>query len=328
MKKISKIVLFALALALCCCGCSSNSNSDPTESPFKDSHNDAGAACYLLSSSNSAFEADDSNPLTINENIWWDGTSFTSESATENMSIDFSGETYNGTYRNSRYDSYNSFATDYYDGDDGLVFGVNADNGKLVYLNLKTLSFFDQEPLLDDIDNIEVDGVKIAEEYASQFIDVNSCTLIEPSVSPYQPDEAQDPTMMFYTYTYVKEINGESSSAYVSVQITSKGNLASVVVGDVDSFSEDISIQTNYYNNINVDELVLSKMAEVVNEDGIDSPTFDIKRKYYALTPTGEVVVCVKATCTYYDVMGNETSEQQTTVGFELMLTAQENSPE
>lgn len=326
MKKIGKIVFFALALALCFSGCSSN--SDPTESPFKDSHNDAGATCYLLSSSNSAFVADDSNPVAANGSIRWDGTSFTSESAAENMSIDFSGETYNGTYRNSRYDSYNSFATDYYDGDDGLVFGVNADNGKLVYLNLKTLSFFDLEPLLADIDNIEVDGVKIAEEYASQFIDVNSCTLIEPYVSPYQPDEAQDPTMMFYTYTYVKEINGENSSAYVSVQITSKGNLASVVVGDVDAFSQGSLTQINYYNDINIDELALGKMADVVNEEGIDSPTFNVQKKYYALTPTGEVVICVKATCTYYDVMNNEAAQQQTTVGFELMIMAQENSPE
>lgn len=134
--------------------------------------------------------------------------------------------------------------------------------------------------------------------------------------------------MMFYTYTYVKEINGESPSAYVSVQITSKGNLASVVVGDVDAFSQGSLTQINYYNDINIDELALGKMADVVNEEGIDSPTFNVQKKYYALTPTGEVVICVKATCTYYDVMDNKTAQQQTTVGFELMIMAQENSPE
>lgn len=68
--------------------------------------------------------------------------------------------------------------------------------------------------------------------------------------------------MSFYTYTYWRIINGERSSAYVTVQVTSKGNIASVVVGDLDAFEGEALQQAKVYKNIDVDETVLNTMKK------------------------------------------------------------------
>ena len=206
MKKICTVLLVAILLVLACCGCNNSGAKD--------------VACYLLSSSNS-LAADASKYLAdASESKWWNGISFQSDSAKKEMTVKFQGKTYTGSYSCSYYDTYNSFATDYYDGEDGLEFGINAVNGKLVYINLKTQSFFEEEPLLPEKPGIEEESAEIAKEVAAQFADISEYEFISSYVTPYQPDEGQEPSMSFYTYTYCKTINGVNSSAYISVQVT------------------------------------------------------------------------------------------------------------
>ena len=315
MKKTYTILLLSLLLTLFCCGCNNRSTND------SDSTSDQRTSevdCYFLSASNADLLRGGENLVVATESRWWNGTSYKSESAKKEIAIEFCGRTFKGSYRCTRYDNYNSFATDYYDGEDGLEFGINADNGNIVYVNLKTLSFFEQEPLLDDIKGIEDGSVQIAKECASQLTDISEYTLVDSYATPYQPEDIQTPTMMFYTYTFVKTINDENSSAYISVQTTSKGNIASVVVGDIDAFTEDVLEQKELFKTVELNEVVLNKMKEITKD--LDSPTFTIDKKYYSVTPAGELVVCVRATCAYSEKIEGEISEQTAQVGFEFLL--------
>ena len=303
MKKICTVLLVSFLLVLACCGC----NNSGTKV----------VACYLLSSSNS-LAADASKYLAdASESKWWNGISFQLDSAKKEMTVEFQGKTYTGSYSCSYYDTYNSFATDYYDGEDGLEFGINANSGKLVYINLKTLSFFEEEPLLPEKTGIEEESTEIAKEVASQFADISDFE-VSSEVTPYQPDEGQEPSMSFYTYTYWRIINGERSSAYVTVQVTSKGNIASVVVGDLDAFEGEALQQAKVYKNIDVDETVLDVMKKITKD--LNSPACKVKEKYYSVTPDGELVVAVRASCSFYDKIDGELSDYPSGIGYELII--------
>lgn len=301
MKKCVALILSFL-LVLACCGCNNHSAKD--------------VACYLLSSSNS-LAVDASKYLTdASESKWWNGIGFQSDSAKKEMTVEFQGKTYTGSYSCSYYDTYNSFATDYYDGEDGLEFGINAVNGKLVYINLKTLSFFEEEPLLPEKPGIEDESAEIAKEVAAQFVDISEYEFVSSYVTPYQPDEGQEPSMSFYTYTYWKIINGERSSAYVTVQVTSKGNIASVVVGDTDAFEGEALQQAKAYKNIDVDGIVLDMMKKITKD--LNSPTCKVMEKYYSVTPDGELVVAVRAKCNYNEKIDGELYDMG--IGYELII--------
>ncbi|MBQ9342316.1 MAG: hypothetical protein IJT81_08165 [Lachnospiraceae bacterium] len=262
---------------------------------------------YMLTSSNSAPNVENATVKIAEEYKWWNGSSFISESAINNSTINFDNTTYIGTYQYSKYNNYDSFETDYYCSADVVMWGLNATNGELVYINLKTPSFFEKEPLLQDVDNIKEIGLELAQKYASLFINLNDYILYNTRRSPYQPDRTQKAKMVFYTYTFVKKINNECSSAYISVQITSKGNLASIVIGDLNAFSDQYTKQIDSFKDLDIDNLVISELKSITKE--LDSPTFDITNKYYALNPEGKIVICVTAKCSYYII--NDQNERE-----------------
>lgn len=272
--------------------------------------------CFLLSSSNSAMY-NDSNINIAEENKWWNGNSFISNDADANLAINFNNSIYNCIYQNSRYDNYNSFATNYYISDDGSLFGINSITKELVYINFKTLLFFEKEPYIPDIDDIDRIGEDIALKYVSTFTDPKDYILFDVYKTPYQPNENEKSKMTLLTYTFVKEINNECSSAYISVQITSKGHLASIVVGDINAFSEENTKKANAFNNVDIDTLVLNKLKTITRN--LNSPLFEITKKYYALTPDNEIVICITAKCQYQTNDSNKQTQTES-IAFEFII--------
>lgn len=272
--------------------------------------------CYLVSASNTDF----SGETTIEpEYSDWNGVSFDSKTALKTLTISFDDNQYSGNYRNSLYENYNSFATDFYEGEDGLEFGINADTGELVYINLKTLTFFRTEPYLEDTEDALKKSSELAEHYASKFININEYELMEPAIKPYKPDgEDSESTMTFYTYTYAKYVNGSRTSNYLSVQITSKGNLASVIMGDVDAFTDVAPTDIDSFSAIDIENLVRIKADQILkkalsNAEFID---FRIANQYYAISPKGGLVLCVRAAGSIDEKTGGDLSS----VGFEFVI--------
>ncbi|MCR5374102.1 MAG: hypothetical protein K6E39_01850 [Lachnospiraceae bacterium] len=273
--------------------------------------------CYLLSSSNSNLSGNMSSIKVAEDYKWWNGKSFTSETAESNLYIKFDNKSYNVDYIYSRYDNYNSFATDYYGNTRGVTFGINSNTGELVYINLKTLSFLRSEPKLEDVDNIKETGKELAEKYATIYIDLSDYILYSTSQKPYQSSSDSKGKMTFLTYTFVKIINDECSSAYISVQITSKGHLASIVVGDINAFSEENTKKANAFNNVDIDNLVLNKLKTITRN--LNSPLFEITKKYYALTPDNEIVICITAKCQYQTNDSNNQTQTES-IAFEFII--------
>lgn len=137
----------------------------------------------------------------------------------------------------------------------------------------------------------------MAKSYAKDFIDLNDYTLLDLQSSYFQPSENSKSSITFYSCTFVKKVNGMDSSAYVSVQLTSKGHLASINIGDVDAFSDKTLAAMKPYSRSNVETVVNRKMEATARS--LDRYDFSIERICCAVSPDGEAVVCVRGVCTY-----------------------------
>lgn len=218
------------------------------------------------------------------ERTWWNGAHFTSETAPAAKEIEFAGIHYSGSYQRSCYENYNSYATDYYDGENGIEFGINADTGKLVFLDLKPLRTYQTESGLDDLTDPESHLSNLAESYAALFIDTSEYKKLAPAVKPYSSQ------ISLYTYTYARHVNGVQTSDYISIGLTSKGSLATITVGDLGAFDKDTSSA--------VSKSFRSTDAAELLSKGIDEDVFKditIKEQIFAMNPSGEPVLCVRA---------------------------------
>lgn len=329
MKKTILTIILSVAIAICATGCNEttsdsipvNHASEGATAPIiisnpQISNDNQGLNCYLLSSSNSEIYNDGNEVKSASEQKWWNGQTFISTDSPKTRSIEFNNMTYEGNYKYSVFEEYNSFASDYYECPDGLEFAINHSNNEIVYLNLKTLSFFEEEPLKEDVIKSFDSGIELAKKTASEITDITGYALKGPSEFSYQPDRDAAPTMTLYTYTFDNEINNEESSAYISVQLTSKGNLASVSVGDIHAYAdiEKASIRDSLQRK--TDSLVKEAMKALISKGDANN---SIERRYLAKTPDDSIVMCVRAVSTFND-QTKDGSSIPTSVGFEFIV--------
>ena len=327
MKKTILTIILSVALSICATGCSENTSdinpvnqasegaTEPISNPQSSSDKN-NLICYLLSSSNSEIVNTGDEVNWASEQKWWNGQTFISAGSPKIRSIEFNNQSYEGTYKYSVFEEYNSFSSDYYECPDGLEFAINSSTNEIVYLNLKTLSFFEEEPLKEDVIKSFDSGIESAKKIASEITDITGYALKSPSEFSYQPDRDAAPTMILYTYTFDNEINNEESSAYISVQLTSKGNLASISVGDIHAYAdiEKTSIRDSLQHK--TDSLVKEAMKTLTSKGDAD---YSIVRRYLAKTPDDSIVMCVRAVSTFND-QAKDGSSIPTSVGFEFIV--------
>ena len=330
MKKIRAFLVVAFSTAIICFGCGElrqeMSNESGTEAPTStvapggkntERMKDPSPAvtqvvyptpiCYIVGDFNSIgnLYVDKESGVPVGSEIrQWDGTIYDSEDALLSRTIRVGGEQFSGEYRYSRYDLYNSYVTDYYAGEDGLQFAVNASTGELVYLNLMTKTFFSQEPLKEEIDDIETFGAEIAKRYASMFIPIEEYEQLDYRAVPYQPNVADPPSMTNYQYTFMRRINGVDTTAFVTIQITSKGNLSSIVVGDVDAVIDKESELKDRFEEIDLDAIATETMSRLFPNK--TSYTCEVKQKFFVVTPDGEAGACVWAESIFSETIMGE----------------------
>lgn len=152
-----------------------------------------------------------------------------------NKSYTISGKKYSGKYTQSITDFMDSFTTDiYYNEDDGIEFGLRADNGELAYINFSGRNFYDTQILLPDTENPEEDAISLATEVASEYINIEDYTQINEEPRIYDREiDGKTYTIIFYVTTFAKKINDCFTSDFISVKVTSKGALASIKLGDI-----------------------------------------------------------------------------------------------
>lgn len=308
MKNNIMFSIICLVIIIVFAGCvASNISTDTT------SNSDSiRAECYITDISNSSPDilmdySPEYNP--------WNSSYFNSDSAKKSMSVEIDGTVYSGDYWRTKYQKYNSFATDIYHDSNGLEFGVKAGTNEWVYINFKTKDFFKTEPYLDNLENPTEQTLNIANACAEKYIDLSNYSmhiskpvidkyvsgeLSEVNVDKYTSDPvANEYTLGYHTFDYIRYINGIPTSDYLSVQVTSKGNIASIFFGNKDAFSEDKLENAAKFGNIDIVNLIRPKIVDSIQTEGIELNLYNVDGKYLAVSPNNEIVLCVRVACSF-----------------------------
>ena len=160
----------------------------------------------------------------------------------ENMgkkTCDFSAKKYTGEYDKSIVYKTNTFTTDLYVDSNFIEFGLKSDTSELVFVNLMNAEFFSTEPFLDDVEKPEENAMSLAKEIAQKYVaDISEYEqIVEEPITREKEKDGKIYTITYYGITYARKINDFYSSDYISLKITSKGHLASLLIGDIGKFS-------------------------------------------------------------------------------------------
>ncbi|MGI6758318.1 MAG: hypothetical protein ACOX40_00770 [Bacilli bacterium] len=203
----------------------------------------------------------------------WNQEYFENKEVPAEKELTFYGNVYKGVYSKSIIKKWESYTTNmYYDGN-GVKLGVKDNTDQLVLLNLMNSNFFETEPFKKDVENSEEYALVLAKEIAESYINIEEYELLidEPETREKIKDEEKY-YITYYTFTFAKKINNIYTSDFLSVKITSKGNLASLYVGDIGVFNEigkkDFSIaEINKMNESKILNVYKSKSYDVIDQN-------------------------------------------------------------
>ncbi len=239
MRNLGRVVLFFLIILTICFVVGCFNNAQDTYTTLIESISNDGIAKNA--------EAD-----------FWPGNYFQRNCARE-LTCDILGYSLRGKYDRSIIDKYNSYTTNIYVCEDGIEFGIKNNDSKIVFINLMNKEFFDTQPYLEDLKNSEECCRSYASDIAGNFIkDLSDYKLIEDEpITRIKEKEGKSYSITYYLFTFYKDISGYNSSDYISVKVTSKGHLASVIIGDTDAFEgESFTIDENVLHQ-RIDEKII-----------------------------------------------------------------------
>lgn len=217
MKKTNRLIILFLIISISfIVGCSNNARDTYTT--------------LIESTSNDGI-------VKNSEADFWPGEYFQRNCAKE-FTCDALGYSLKGEYDRSIIDKYNSYTTNFYVCEDGIEFGIRNSDSKIVFINLMNKEFFDTQPYLEDLENSEEYCRSYASVIASNFTN-NLSTYKQIEYEPKTQIKEKDGktySITYYFFTFYKDIAGYNSSDHISVKMTSKGYLASVIIGDTDVF--------------------------------------------------------------------------------------------
>lgn len=249
MEKYISIVLALLSLAVCATGCSAISgyeqmNSRPQSSDGYTSSNINNDGCL----DNSTLKHYDQYTSLIIDSALneyapeaelkpWSGTYFKKENISE-RSCSVLGRKYWGTYEDSIIESMTSYVTNNFVDESGIRFAFKDGTNELVYFNLMNHDYFDSVPFLPDVNNPYESAVCFATEIAGTFVGniADYTQIIEEPRKSYYEKNGESYEITYYIITFAKKINDYFSSDFISIRVTSKGTLASIVMGDINAF--------------------------------------------------------------------------------------------
>ena len=225
---MKRILVITIAMLLLFCSC-----KKPPDTPPDDGQviNTGKTETYIVTGMNAELSIQGrENP--------WGNSRFEDEDAVKEKSVEFLGVTYAGTYERSYTNEYHSYVTEYYWTEDRIEFGFKAGTEELVHLNVMNSAFFDTEPLLQEKEAPRDYAVEKAGEIAALWIDPTAYEVEVEVKDTTSRIEDVEYAWSYYYVTFIKYINGLKTTDFITVRITSKGNLASLVVGDLGAFDE------------------------------------------------------------------------------------------
>ena len=222
MKKyISLLILFIMSI--CFVGC----HKEPEIKKYQQ------YSCLILSAS------DDTS--SIQSEYLIDYNIFESSTASKEITVKITDtKEYTGQYQNSKILPYYFIQVDKYIGGDGTEFYVRSDTKKPSSFEFGGgNSYYDAMANLPDIENPEIESLRLARETASQFISIDEYTLY--SNEPYEHTEIIDGenySWLTYDYSFVKTIDGIKTSDMLRIIVNSKGFIRAIHLYRIGEFEK------------------------------------------------------------------------------------------
>lgn len=230
MKKFLFIIL--LICLLCCSACNTYEN-EPIKSSKYTSY------------------------VTDVEKEWWNEESMKVEDVTKHRTFTIDGKKQELNYDHSQYIRRQPQITDYYRNDEVEVYVSSVDetvNGYR-YLHMITDDYYGKK----DVSNPYEFALQKAKEVASKYINIEEYSVEEKIFE----DERSTGKVTYYTIRFVKYIDTIRTSDYVSVYVTSKGDVREMFASNIGIFDH---IETETIDLLEVEQSVKNKLEVLYGE--------------------------------------------------------------
>ena len=220
---------------------------------------------------------------------YWQGLHFKADDTSDRSGYAL-GNHYTGTYVHSEFNSPNSFITDKYRCENGIEFQLRRDTGETVSVNFRPVIDSEEQSALPDVENPNEALAAIAREVAAEFVrDLSEYT---ETLSDAWTDRFG---VMSYSFSFVKKIEGYSTSDCILVSLNSKGTLLSFRVEDVNAF-DDVDLS---FDKRAVEQSIREKTEAAFAGSILTVTDITMGKQRIVLTPDG--LICVD---TYVDIVG------------------------
>lgn len=247
--------------------------------------------CYLIQDGRQYYRPVklnvDGNGYGLLPDMWLDGyPSFEDETAAATKTVTYNGVEFSAKYLYSRCVSPTSFYKDFYlakaEGAGLMWFYYNGVTDELIGMFPHSLDTFKAtEEALPEIDASEETLAEIARQYAAEYVDIDAYTLVDS-----QEVLISDVGIRGYFYTFSRLINGQESMDCVELEISPKGQLSELILGDIGIFTQEHEETLAVFADANIDDLIADTIPE-------DSTLYieEIEHLRYAVTPEGQAVL-------------------------------------
>ena len=314
---MKKYILFILSILLTFSfiSCDTNKQEPYTDITF-DSVNDEYSVNHKTYTSLISDSVNDEYSMN-SEVDYWTGMYFKKENMTDRTCFAY-GKNYSGSYSKSIIDKMNSYTTDIYVDNNNIEFGLRSDTGELAYINLMNADFFDTQPYLPEIDAPNETAISLSTEIASHYVDnIEDYTQIyDEPITRYKERNGKTYQITYYIVTFAKKINGYFSSDYIAVKVTSKGTLASIMMGDIGAFDNT----TLNFDTTIINQSISNKIESAYKKSELRVRKSSVDDQKIVLTPNGDI--CMYSNIIIYGV-NNSNIETKTGVVILTILEKQ-----
>lgn len=217
----------------------------------------------------------------------WGQSPFDYAYAARELTVDFEGVSYKGSYVESVY-NYNSSVSDIYVCTDGTRFGINGVYGYFNYLDLLTSEFEAAEAALEGVPAKQREAE--ARRIAGMYIDPSLCAVSKK----YTPSEYGFPGLT--QYTFMREAEGIPTTVYVTVTVTDAGHIARLHVGDLEAWDRIETYALKYAaNGYDIASIIDEALAALGGSFELSLSSAEETRLRWAVTPDLRAVLCVSA---------------------------------
>ena len=207
------------------------------------------------------------------------------EDPSQIKTVSFCGKEYTGEFAWDQERSYFPYIVDTYghfskESDEYITFQVRRDNGEFKGISFGTKK---KEKAQEDLPDAERTAEEIARKYAQMYADLEEYQL-QPSSKRITREEVYLYTE--YTFDFRKYIHGLKTTDYISVTVSSEGNLCSIYIGDLGALDDISKAEIESFADVDIHALVKKIAKGEVTKIDLDIATF-------AISPDGRLYLGV-----------------------------------